>query len=88
VFTASDEARAALDVVLPGLLDLRGRLDPESAGGAQLLGVRGVCIIGHGSSGAAAVQAGISVAVETVEAGLVDRVTERLRAEAREGGTQ
>jgi len=78
VFSASDEARAALDVVLPGLLELREALSPEAAGGAQLLGVRGVCIIAHGSSSAEAIFAAVRVAAQTVDAGLVQRVTERL----------
>lgn len=78
VFSASDESKAALEVVLPGLLALRTRLSPESAGGAQLLGVRGVCIIGHGSSGAEAVRAGVVVAASTADAGLVDKVAARV----------
>lgn len=78
VFTASEEARRALEAVLPGLLALRESLSPEATGGAQLLGVKGVCIIAHGSSNAEAVFAAVRVASETVESGLVQRVTERL----------
>lgn len=79
IFTASDEAKAALDVVLPGLLELRRVLSPETAGGAQLLGVEGVCIIGHGASSADAVFSAMDVAASTVDAGLVQRVADHYK---------
>ena len=41
-------------------------LDPEAYGGAMLLGVEGVCRIGHGASTATAVANGIAVAAELV----------------------
>jgi len=40
------------------------RLDYSEYGGAQLLGVRGVCIVGHGSSNERAIMNGIRVAAE------------------------
>ena len=42
--------------------DFRSRLDYTEYGGAPLLGVRGVCIIGHGSSNDVAIFNGIRVA--------------------------
>jgi glycerol-3-phosphate acyltransferase PlsX len=47
----------------------RRRLDPTEYGGAPLLGVRGVCIIGHGSSNDRAIFNGIRVAYEFAKAG-------------------
>jgi glycerol-3-phosphate acyltransferase PlsX len=44
--------------------DFRQRLDYREYGGAPLLGVRGVCIIGHGSSNDRAIYNGIRVAYE------------------------
>ena len=44
--------------------DFRRRLDYTEYGGAPLLGVRGVCIIGHGSSNEVAIYNGIRVAYE------------------------
>lgn len=79
IFGSSEETKRAADVLLPDLLELRTALDPESTGGAHLLGVRGVCIIGHGSSGPDAVRAALDVAVRAVEGGLVDRMTEGSR---------
>ena len=43
-------------------------LDPDTYGGAMLLGVDGVCIISHGSSGATAIVNAIGVAQEMVDA--------------------
>jgi glycerol-3-phosphate acyltransferase PlsX len=44
------------------------RLDYSEYGGAPLLGVRGVCIVGHGSSNERAVMNGIRVAAESAVA--------------------
>src|SRR5579875_79872 len=52
----------------------RRRLDPSEYGGAPLLGVRGVCIIGHGSSNERAIMNGIRVAAEFAQAGINDRL--------------
>ena len=49
--------------------DFRRRLDYREYGGAQLLGVRGVCIIGHGSSNDRAIFNGIRVAYEFAQGG-------------------
>ncbi len=62
------DASAAL---LPHLLPLAATLDPDSTGGAMLLGVDGVCVISHGSSSAAAMVNAITVAHDVAVAGLV-----------------
>ncbi len=49
-----------------GIHSIKERSDPETHGGAPLLGVNGVCIIGHGSSSAVAVCNAIRVSVEWV----------------------
>lgn len=54
--------------------ELKARLDPDTYGGAPLLGVNGVCIIGHGSSGERAVAAAIGVAAQAVRGELVASV--------------
>ena len=51
--------------------DFRRRLDYTEYGGAPLLGVRGVCIIGHGSSNDTAIYNGMRVAYEFAKAGAV-----------------
>ncbi len=69
--TATEELRAAFEVLWPAVLPLVTELDPDSYGGAMLLGVDGVCIISHGSSSASAVVNALGVAREMVEADLV-----------------
>jgi glycerol-3-phosphate acyltransferase PlsX len=54
--------------------DFRRRLDYREYGGAQLLGVRGVCIIGHGSSNDRAIFNGIRVAYESAKEGTDQRI--------------
>lgn len=66
--------------VLPALLELRGHMDYRAIGGAPLLGVKGVCIIAHGSSDASAIRNSIRVAAEAVESGLLKRTEEMLAA--------
>jgi len=74
VFSASAEATAAAEVLAPELLPLYAQLDPDSYGGAILLGVDGVCIISHGSSSATAVVNAVRVAAEMVDHAIVDKL--------------
>jgi glycerol-3-phosphate acyltransferase PlsX len=81
IFSETEEAKEAAKVVMPGLMGLATTLSPETHGGAHLLGVKGVCIIGHGSSNAGAVAAAVRIAAETVDAGLVDGIAAALAAQ-------
>ncbi len=58
--------------------ELRDRLDPDTYGGAPLLGVDGVCIIGHGSSSSKAIASAIRVAAQAVRGGLTNSIKESL----------
>jgi phosphate acyltransferase len=78
IFGATEEAKEAAKVVMPGLLELSATLSPDSHGGAHLLGTKGVCIIGHGSSNAQAVRSALTIAAETVQAGLVAEIAKAL----------
>jgi glycerol-3-phosphate acyltransferase PlsX len=73
-FGANDETRRAGDVLLPALLPLAAELDPETYGGAVLLGVDGICVISHGSSSAVAIVNAVKVAAQAAADGLVDRL--------------
>ena len=55
-----------------------GRLDPERHGGAVLLGVDGVAVVGHGGSSPRAVASCVELAADTVRAGLLPRLTTTL----------
>jgi glycerol-3-phosphate acyltransferase PlsX len=65
------EAGKALAPVLDPLLV---SIDPETYGGAVLLGVQGVCIIAHGSSRARALENAVVLASEMVEADVVGQL--------------
>jgi glycerol-3-phosphate acyltransferase PlsX len=67
----SPEAGDAGAHVLGLLAPLAADMDPDTTGGAMLLGVDGVCIISHGSSSALAIVNAVSVAHDMVERGLV-----------------
>jgi glycerol-3-phosphate acyltransferase PlsX len=68
---AEDPASAAL---LAALIPLAAELDPDTYGGAMLLGVDGVCIISHGSSSARAIVNAVGVADHAVREGLVGQL--------------
>ncbi|MEF9841388.1 MAG: phosphate acyltransferase PlsX [Raoultibacter sp.] len=50
------------------LAKLMAKISPDTYGGAPLLGVKGACIVGHGSSNSTAIQNGIRTTAETVRA--------------------
>lgn len=54
--------------------EFKKRVDPAEYGGAPLLGVRGVCIIGHGSSNDNAILNGIRVAAEFAQTGVNEHI--------------
>jgi glycerol-3-phosphate acyltransferase PlsX len=75
ILDSTPEARAAGEVVTPMLLQgVTDYLDPDTVGGAALLGVDGVCVISHGSSSARAMVNAIGLAVECVKGGVVDHL--------------
>jgi glycerol-3-phosphate acyltransferase PlsX len=59
---------------------MKKRLDYEEIGGAPLLGVDGVVIIGHGRSKARAIRSALMRAAESVERGVVDAIEKGLNA--------
>lgn len=61
-------------LVKPGIDYIKKKSDPSVYGGAPLLGVNGVVIIGHGVSDAHAVRNGIRVAAESVAHHLNDQI--------------
>jgi glycerol-3-phosphate acyltransferase PlsX len=70
-----DETRAAGTALGPALDQMVSELHPDSVGGALLLGIKGICVISHGSSSPAAIVNAIRVAHEMVEVGMVDHLT-------------
>jgi glycerol-3-phosphate acyltransferase PlsX len=72
VISTDDATRAAGDVLLAHLLPVAGDLDPDTHGGAILLGVDGVSVISHGSSSARAIKNAVQVAHDLAAGGVVD----------------
>ena len=62
------------------LLEAAAPLLPDNTGGALLLGVKGVCIISHGSSSANAIVNAVQLARNCVDANVVARLTEAVAA--------
>jgi glycerol-3-phosphate acyltransferase PlsX len=79
VFTAmmsSDEAIKASETLMPLLLPLAEDLDPDTHGGAMALGLKGVCIISHGSSSAKAIVNAVRAARDMVDQDIVAKLQE------------
>jgi glycerol-3-phosphate acyltransferase PlsX len=66
---------------VPVLRDAMAELTPERLGGAVLLGVKGVVVVGHGASSPRAVASCVGEAVQAVQEQLVDALATALAAE-------
>ena len=76
--TASRRGRVGGLLVRPAARALRKRLDPETYGGAYLLGLRGLAVIAHGNSSRRAIANAIRLAARGVEHDVVARLAQRL----------
>ncbi|MEE9581554.1 MAG: phosphate acyltransferase PlsX [Acidimicrobiia bacterium] len=74
------EIKEASQVVLPYLLALRDRFDPEAYGGGHLVGTKGTVVISHGSSSRVAIANALALASEGAERDLVGRIEAGLSA--------
>jgi glycerol-3-phosphate acyltransferase PlsX len=77
---ASTRGKVGGLLIRPAARNLRERLDPETYGGAHLLGLRGVVVIAHGNSSRKAIANAIRMAARGVDHQVVDRLSERLGA--------
>jgi phosphate acyltransferase len=71
-------------LIRPAARRLRHRLDPDTYGGAYLLGLRGLAVIAHGNSSRTAIANAIRLAARGVDHDVVGRLAARLpqRAQA------
>ena len=65
-------------LIRPAARRVRKRLDPDTYGGAYLLGLRGLVVIAHGSSSQVAIANAIRLAARGVEHDVVRRLEERV----------
>ena len=73
-----------LALLYPSVSALRKRVDWRELGGAPLLGVNGVAIIGHGRSDVKAIQSMIRMAEKSVQQNLVGAIRDELAAQGME----
>jgi phosphate acyltransferase len=64
----------------PALGGLRREMDPDTTGGAILLGLRGVAVVAHGSSGPDGIANAIRLAARTVSERAIERTGDLLAA--------
>lgn len=70
----TDDADDLLTKAMPRLTPLITELSADTYGGAALLGVDGLCLIGHGSSGAEAIYNAIVEADKIAQLGLIEAI--------------
>jgi glycerol-3-phosphate acyltransferase PlsX len=63
----------------------RRRVDSSEYGGAPLLGLNGLCVVGHGRSSAKAVRNGVAMAARFVSQGLVAQLSRQVATSTSEG---
>jgi glycerol-3-phosphate acyltransferase PlsX len=86
--TLLDELRAEIEattrgklgglLIRPAARNLRRRLDPDTYGGAYLLGLRGLAVIAHGNSSRTAIANAITLGARGARARVVERLSARL----------
>jgi glycerol-3-phosphate acyltransferase PlsX len=69
-------------LIRPAARRLRARLDPDTYGGAYLLGLNGLAVIAHGNSGRRAIGNAIGLAARGAEHEVARRLAEALSAES------
>lgn len=74
----SDLPAEVQEQVFPALAKVRKRMDYETYGGAQLLGVKSVTVISHGSSTRVAIANALSMAKEGAEKDLPGRLSDQV----------
>ena len=76
--TATPRGKLGGLLIRPAARRLRHRLDPDTYGGAYLLGLRGLAVIAHGNSSRTAITNAIRLAARGVEHDVVGRLAARM----------
>jgi len=79
-FTRTPVRLAGTALLHGALKNMKHRMDPETYGGAPLLGVNGICIITHGASSSHAIYHAIRVAKESVHQNLSEAIIRDIAA--------
>ena len=59
---------------------IRRKMNPDTYGGSQLLGVNGICIIAHGASSPLAIKNAIRAAADSIKYELNPQITKEIAA--------
>ena len=78
-FTKNPLRQAGALLAKDAFLELKAISDSEEFGGAPLLGIGGVCIIGHGASTPKAVKNAIRLADQYLKNGVTDMIVKRIK---------
>ncbi len=78
VMTDTTRHKLGALLVRDGLMNLKRSVSPDEYGGAQLLGVKGVCLIGHGSANAHAIASGILATADAVAFDMPARISREI----------
>jgi phosphate acyltransferase len=76
--TATTRGKLGGLLIRPAARRLRDRLDPDTYGGAYLLGLRGLAVIAHGNSSRRAIANAIRLAARGVDNDVVGRLAQRI----------
>jgi phosphate acyltransferase len=76
--TATTRGKLGGLLIRPAARRLRDRLDPDTYGGAYLLGLRGLAVIAHGNSSRRAIANAVRLAARGVEKDVVGRLAQRV----------
>lgn len=74
-FLGSLKGKIAALLIKDSLAEIKAKLSGDAKGGAILLGLKGVVLIGHGATSVEAVKNGTLATAEAIRAGLVESVT-------------
>jgi phosphate acyltransferase len=84
--TATPRGKFGGLLIRPAARRLRDRLDPDTYGGAYLLGLRGLAVIAHGNSSRRAITNAVLLAARGVDRDVVGRLAQRLGDTVLESG--
>jgi glycerol-3-phosphate acyltransferase PlsX len=77
---ADARGKIGLAILKPALRKLRKRFDHREYGGAPLLGLRGICLVGHGRADASAITSACRAALRAVRQDLVGAISGMVEA--------
>jgi glycerol-3-phosphate acyltransferase PlsX len=80
--TATTRGKLGGLMIRPAARRLRRRLDPDTYGGAYLLGLRGLAVVAHGNSSETAIANAVRLAARGVDNNVVGRLEARLGQQA------